>query len=141
MGTAGSRLVVAALFAALVLASCGAPSPVAGTDKAKPQKKTTAAGPPSALVVSPEAVSQALVAAWANNDRSTIDQLATATARDEISKRSFPQPSPKFVNCRADPQAAGGQACLFEVGAQQLSFTTQNKPGTGWVVTDARFGA
>ena len=76
MKMAAARPLAAALLT-LAFVACGAPSPVTGTDKAKPSK--TASHPPSSLVASPEAVSQAVVAAWARNDRGTIEQLTTAT--------------------------------------------------------------
>jgi hypothetical protein len=126
----------AALMAALVVA-CGAPSPVTGPDSAKPKK--TAAHPPSSLVASPDAVSQAVVDAWSRNDRGVIGQLTTATARDQITSRSFPQPQPMFVNCRSEPEAGGQEGCLFQVGSQQLTLVTKEKAGTGWLVTDVRF--
>jgi len=125
-----------AAVVALLLVACGAPSPVTGTDKAKPGK--TSSHPPSTLVATPEAVSQALVSAWAHNDRATIDQLATTTAREELLKRPFPAAQPVFVNCQAAPRVAEGQVCLFQTARQQFSFIAQQR-SSGWLVTDARF--
>src|SRR5436305_3609778 len=136
MKMAAARPLAAALLT-LAFVACGAPSPVTGTDKAKPSR--TASHPPSSLVASPEAVSQAVVAAWARNDRGTIEQLTTATARAEILKRPFPEPQPTFVNCQAAPRVAGAELCLFQVARQQFTFTVEERGKTGWLVTAARF--
>ena len=138
MRTASVRGVVTLLLA-LLLGACGSPSPVGSNDSAKPGK--TAGRPKAEQVASPEAVSQALFDAWRRNDTRTVGQLATTTARNEILKRPFPQPAPAFVNCQPESRVAEGQVCLFQLGAQQISLVTQQKPGTGWLVTDARFSA
>jgi hypothetical protein len=122
---------------AALLTACGAPSPVSGTDKAKPAKKTSQ--PPSSLVATPDAVSQAVLEAWGRHDQALVRRLTTATAANALAQRPFPDPHPMFVNCKSGSQPSGGQECLFQSGRQQVIFTVMQQKRDTWLVTDTRF--